>query len=131
MNSDPLIDQLSRFTPDSKALNRDAMLYAAGRASVRRQWWWPVLAGLFAVSQVMVLVALWPQNSPTPTNASSVTPSAPIEVPLVSEPEPSIPSREPSPWLISNELPPLKPGEVTEPDPPLWRVYSIPVELLQ
>src|SRR5262245_54343848 len=52
---------LSRFTPDARALDRDALLFAAGQASVRRSMrTWGVLVGSLAGSQLLTLVLLWP-----------------------------------------------------------------------
>jgi hypothetical protein len=59
-----LAEQLSRFTPDGSALDRDSLLFAAGRASVRPSRRWPALAGALAAGQVLTLVLLWPRPAP-------------------------------------------------------------------
>jgi hypothetical protein len=82
---EPLAERLSRFTPDGTGLDRDALLFAAGRASVRPRRAWPLLAALLAASQVLTLALLWPRPSPpasvvvTPASAPQVTarPDAP------------------------------------------------------
>jgi hypothetical protein len=58
--SEPLLERLSRFTPDAGGLNRDALLFAAGRNSARPNRRWMSLAGLMACTQVLTLVVLWP-----------------------------------------------------------------------
>jgi hypothetical protein len=58
-------ERLSRFTPDSSALDRDALLFAAGRASARRSnRFLGVLTGALAAAQLLTLVLLWPAPRP-------------------------------------------------------------------
>jgi hypothetical protein len=68
--SEPLAERLSRFTPDATGLDRDALLFAAGRASLRPSRRWQAIAGVLAVAQLLTLVCLWPgtppQQSPHP-----------------------------------------------------------------
>src|SRR5436309_7303171 len=61
--TDPLGERLSRFTPDGTGLDRDAVLFAAGRASARPNRRWMALAGALAASQLLTLVVLWPQTA--------------------------------------------------------------------
>jgi hypothetical protein len=84
--SEPLEARLGRFTPDVTGLNRDALLFAAGRASVRPRRRWQALAGALAASQLLTLVCLWP---PTPS-------SPPLETPFVAS-ESLLPDRTPMP----------------------------------
>lgn len=64
---EPLAERLSRFTPDGTGLDRDALLFAAGRASVRPRRAWPALAGALAASQLVTLALLWPRpTGPAP-----------------------------------------------------------------
>jgi hypothetical protein len=70
--SEPLIERLSRFTPDAGQLDRDALLFNAGRASVRPKRAWGIVAGSLAASQILTLALLWPrpvQLDQTPTIA--------------------------------------------------------------
>lgn len=53
--------QLSRFTPDRGALDRDALIFAAGRATANKHRGWKALAGALAASQLLTLVMLWPR----------------------------------------------------------------------
>jgi hypothetical protein len=64
--SEPFLERLSRFTPDAGRLDRDALLFAAGRSSVRPGRGWMTMAGLLAGTQALSLVLLWPHASPPP-----------------------------------------------------------------
>jgi hypothetical protein len=56
-----LVENLSRFTPDGSALDRDALLFAAGQASARRPvHTWGIVVGALAACQLLTLVLLWP-----------------------------------------------------------------------
>jgi hypothetical protein len=59
--SEPFLERLSRFTPDAGRLERDALLFAAGRGSARPNRLWMTLAAVLASTQVLSLVLLWPQ----------------------------------------------------------------------
>ena len=62
--SEPFLERLSRFTADSRGLDRDALLFAAGRASARPSRGWKSLASALAVTQLFSLVVLWPRTVP-------------------------------------------------------------------
>jgi hypothetical protein len=55
-----MTDRLSRFTPNGAGLDRDAILFAAGRRSARSSRLWPLVAGMLAATQALTLVMLWP-----------------------------------------------------------------------
>lgn len=74
MSDDPLATRLSRFTPDASGLDRDALLFAAGRASVRPARGWVVLVGVLTASQLVTLVLFWLQAA-TPVAAPTTPPS--------------------------------------------------------
>jgi hypothetical protein len=59
--SEPFLERLSRFTPDAGGLDRDVMLFAAGRGSVRPNRGWKTLAAVLAGSQALSLALLWPR----------------------------------------------------------------------
>jgi hypothetical protein len=61
--SESFLERLSRFTPAS-GLDRDALLFAAGRASARPSRPWMALGGTLAATQLVSLVLLWPHASP-------------------------------------------------------------------
>jgi hypothetical protein len=59
--SEPFLERLTRFTPDAGTVDRDALLFAAGRASARPNRSWMCLAAALAGSNLLALVTLWPQ----------------------------------------------------------------------
>jgi hypothetical protein len=63
--SEPILESLRRFTPDAGRLDRDALLFAAGRASARPNRGWMTLASLLAGTQALSLALFWPHSSPT------------------------------------------------------------------
>ena len=95
--SEPLAERLSRFTPDASGLNRDALLFAAGRASVRPSRFWQAFTGVLVASQLLTLVCLWPRTPQSP----------PYETPFVAS-KPFRPDRRPMP--------------TPKPDPSEWRI---------
>jgi hypothetical protein len=78
--SEPFLERLSRFTPDAGRLDRDALLFAAGRSSARPNRGWKTLATLLASTQVLSLVLLW--RHPTPPDGRLTAPVAVTTVPL-------------------------------------------------
>jgi hypothetical protein len=77
---EPLADRLKRFTPES-GLDRDALLFALGRASDRPARVWMLLAGALAACQVLTLVLLWPRPSPPGPAGPPVAPLLPRAAP--------------------------------------------------
>ena len=75
--SDPLTDRLARFTP--AGLDRDALLFSAGRASARPDRRWQAIAALLAFAQVLTLAwLLRPVPAPAPQAAHpAVAPAGP------------------------------------------------------
>jgi hypothetical protein len=61
--SEPFLERMSRFTPDAGSVNRDALLFATGRASARPNRGWIALAGALAATQVLSLALLWPHST--------------------------------------------------------------------
>ena len=94
--SEPLAERLSRFTPDGSGLDRDALLFAAGRASARPGRRWKAVAGALAASQLLTLVFLWPH---TPAAVRSVDRASPVAV-LPTEPAAPL---DPSSWASLRE----------------------------
>jgi hypothetical protein len=82
--SEPFIERLSRFTPDAGGLDRDALLFAAGRASARPNRRWMGLSAVLATTQVLALVALWPSSNGV----------VPRSGPFIVQPSPSQPATE-------------------------------------
>jgi hypothetical protein len=106
--SEPFFERLSRFTPDAGGLDRDALLFLAGRASAPSRRLWLVLTAVLALSQIATLILLWPHEPPP-------TPGLPA-VPRAVVPEPTRQSQEDNSTVISlqrrlldsnnNDLPP-------------------------
>jgi hypothetical protein len=132
--SEPLAERLSRFTLDATGLDRDAVLFAAGRASARPNWKWKTLAAALAISQVLTLVGLWPRPMPS---------SAPSPVVVQQQPASALPEEEivPPPagaWtprtdLLSMDLDrPAPPSEepMVPPEPPLRAFGPLPAAIL-
>jgi len=133
--SEPFLERLSRFTPDAGRLDRDTLLFAAGRDSARPNRGWMTLASLLAGTQALSLALLWPHSSPsveksTVSIAGVPAPSAAPEPPATGA------SADPGLWSARHGL--LRPeavdhpaGDVTfiESEPPL-RAFPPPPSLL-
>jgi hypothetical protein len=81
--SETFLERLSRFTPDAGGLDRDALLFAAGRNSVRPNRGWVTAASLLAATQALSLALLWPRPGPPagPSSMSVATVPAPRRAP--------------------------------------------------
>src|SRR5262249_5759629 len=55
LNHDPLVQRLTQLTPSATTIDRDALLFAAGRASAPRTLGWKMLAAALAISQTATL----------------------------------------------------------------------------
>jgi hypothetical protein len=91
---DPVTDRLSRFTPSASGLDRDAILFAAGRRSGRINRLWPAAAVLLAISQAATLAVLWPRSP-------EVTVTLPTPAAVHSASEMLLPPASPSPDVLS------------------------------
>jgi hypothetical protein len=129
--SEPLAERLKQFTPDGSGLDRDGLLFAAGRASARPNRRWVALSTLLAVSQVATLLLLWPRAVPY----TAPTPVVPQREHPVAPPG----SGSPSGLLALNRLlegpglnlpAPMTLDSVAPSDPPL-RAMSTPPTLLE
>ncbi len=122
--SEDLAESLSRFTPDGRGLDRDALLIAAGRASVRPTRRWPAVAGALALCQVLTLVLLWPRPVPT-TGVPQAAVTPPRAVETTPPPRPTDPSElgaltRHAVWTGSDDLGPPAAVEAIRPaSPPL------------
>ena len=133
--SEPLAERLSRFTPNVSGLDRDALLFAAGRASVRPSRYWQAFAGVLAASQVMTLVCLWPRAPLSPPHETTFVASESFRPDRTRMPAPK---PDPSEWRVLrqrmqdadlNYSPPS--GEPMGPqDPPLRGFGTPPSDLL-
>jgi hypothetical protein len=87
---EPSVERLTRFTPDAGGLDRDALLFAAGRASARPNRAWVALAAVLAAAQVLTLVLLWPRPAPPASPMPPSSPPAVLEPPPVSGERPDL-----------------------------------------
>jgi hypothetical protein len=133
--SEPLLERLSRFTPDTGGLDRDALLFAAGRESARPNRGWMALASLLAGTQALSLAMLWPR--PTPPAGGLAGPVARVTAPTeaLGPPAPET-SADPGLWsarhgLLGPEIVDRPAGDMTfiESEPPL-RAFPPPPSLL-
>jgi hypothetical protein len=127
--SEPFLERLSRFTPDAGRVDRDALLFATGRASARPNRGWIALAAALAATQALSLALLWPH--PTPPGAGS-----PIQVAngrSVSPEPPALPNPD---LLMARQNLELEPqdrpdtGTFIESGPPLRAYGSLPSSIL-
>lgn len=94
--NDALAEKLGRFTPDTTGLDRDALLFHAGRASAQPRQIWPALAGMLVLSQAATLLFFLTQ-SPEPVRTIVVAP-APHEPARKEDPFDKPASDEPREW---------------------------------
>lgn len=132
--SESFAERLSRFTPDSSGLDREALLFAAGRASVRPQRRWQLLAGMLAACWLLTFVTLWPRT-PSPLSAALSLASHP-STDRVPEEEPL--SNPPHQWtprmhLLSRDLEQAEPPSdepMVPPEPPLRAFGTSPALIM-
>ncbi len=136
--SEPFLERLSRFTPDAGTLDRDALLFAAGRCSARPDRGWISLASLLAATQVLSLVLLWPHPSSTaPASKLIVAAEPPTTLPTALAPRPLETSSGASLWSARHSLPQSDAADramanvnFVDSGPPLRASGSIPPSLL-
>jgi hypothetical protein len=97
--SEPILERLSRFTPDAGGLDRDSLLYAAGRASARPNRAWITLAAALGITQTLTLALLWPAPAPP---AAYQPPAAVYQPPP--EPPTADESDSPGVWSARHSL---------------------------
>ncbi len=115
-------ERLSAFTPDGTGLDRDALLFAAGRASAHVNRGWTTLACTLAASQLLTLVLFWPKSAapvnvvsdlpPVSSNLTQIQPSSDLDAGAL----PAFDSRAFA-WR-DGDLPPASPIESMAPESP-------------
>jgi hypothetical protein len=135
--SEAFLERLRQFTPDAGGLDRDALLFAAGRGSARPNRGWKTLASLLAGTQALSLVVLWPRpNSPTSPSTMSIST---IPIPQRALEHPSSEAFPSPPYVLSarhslleSDLETWPAADVTFIDqgPPLRAVGPLPASLL-
>ena len=130
--SEPLAERLSRFTPDSAGLDRDALLFAAGRASVRPSRRWIVVAAVLAASQLLTLatVGLRTPTARIDPPIVAVHPSDPVSPPMPRDPSQLGVLSERLFASERNWIPPMEDGPMIEPEPPLRVFGTLPAKYL-
>jgi hypothetical protein len=97
--SESFLERLSRFTPDAGRLDRDALLFAAGRGSARPNRLWITLTAVLAGTQALSLALLWPHAAPLAGLPVQVaTAPAPVAPPVSEAPASS------SLWSVRHSL---------------------------
>jgi hypothetical protein len=127
--SEPFLERLSRFTPDAGRVDRDALLFATGRASARPNRVWIALVGALMASQALSLVLLWPQAAPpsvgSPVQVARTAPAA-LEPSVVPSPGSTLAHYRLD--LEAEERP--ETGTFVETGPPLRAYGSPPASIL-
>jgi hypothetical protein len=126
---EPIIDRLSQFTPNGSSLDRDALLFAAGRASVHPNRGWMALAGMLATSQVMTLALFWLRPTPSVLVESSELSSG-IVMKIPHAPPDASELGVLNRALVASkdaELPPSYPTDDLVPDEPMIHAFAAPL----
>ena len=131
MSNESLIQKLKNFTPDQGDLDRDALIFAAGQASMRRRWSWPmvIVTSVQVMTVVMLAVLLWPRpGAPVIVAMAPQTGPAPssTEPPAAKPPDPAVPKpldpvvSKPSDPVVPKPTDPFvsKGSEPVVPNPP-------------
>jgi hypothetical protein len=120
--SEPFLERLNRFSPDAGRLNRDELLFAAGRSSARPGRGWKMLASALAATQALSLVLLLPPARSLPTGLTVIQATVPAEAPAVENGPVAVDHR--SVWLARRNLAELEPEK--RPDGDLNLIESGP-----
>jgi hypothetical protein len=135
--SEPIDERLSRFTPDAGRLDRDSLLFEAGRKSARPNRAWTVSASVLAFTQLVSLVVLWPGMLPQAgerTFAANRPPSRAVDPGATLEQTPSDVKNSQSLWAarrrfqeseIDDKPAPADGGPFVESEAPL-RAFTPP-----
>jgi hypothetical protein len=134
--SEPFLERLSRFTPDSRGLDRDALLFATGRASARPNRGWKSLASALAVTQLFSLVVLWPRTGP-PVVGGGVSVTAATKPPEILDDSTSLAPVNSGLWSARYHPPPSENEDRSASDvsfvesgPPLRAFRPLPPSLI-
>jgi hypothetical protein len=117
---DPLVDRLARFRPTSAGIDRDGMLFAAGRASAPRGRAWKILAAVLAISQTATLagwLAFPRTESPRVSRPIAIEPQSNMPMPpsTESQPMPGSSDGDWARWRDPDNLP--SPSAAADPGP--------------
>src|SRR5262245_29789803 len=101
--SESFLERLSRFTPDPGRLERDALLFAAGRRSARPNRGWIALATALAGTQALSLALLVLHPTPPPAHLPGPAASG-TSSPAMSEPATARAPDSPGLWSARQRL---------------------------
>ena len=101
--SEAFLERLSRFTPDAGGLDRDALLFEAGRKSARPNRSWLTAVSLLAGTQALSLALLWSRSS-SPAGESTVSVAAAPKPATALDPPNSGASANPGIWSARHSL---------------------------
>jgi len=124
------IERLSRFTPDAGGLDRDGLLFAAGRASARPNRRWHAVCATLAAMQLLTLgLAFWPR--PDMVQPDRTAPQVPlVEAPHEAPARPLWQQRDEAIASDGNLPPPAPIEDLISSEPPLRAFGTLPVSLL-
>ena len=134
--SEEILERLSRFTPNAGELDRDALLFAAGRNSVRPNRGWKAVTSLLTVTQALSLALLWPSpnltTGPSATSVAGVPRSRQAPDHVGTEADPLPPSVSSVRLCTRGSDLESRPTDVTfiEQEPPLRAIAPLPASLL-
>jgi hypothetical protein len=109
---DPALTALERalagLAPSAEGLNRDALMFAAGRASARRGWAWPCAAATAGAAAVLLAALLLLRPNPPAEVRYVEVPVPPVQP---DNPAPAAPDESPEPEATPAPPPasPLRP----------------------
>jgi hypothetical protein len=134
--SEPFLERLSQLTPSAGALDRDALLFAAGRSSARPNRGWMTLATFLASTQALSLVLLLSHQTRPAADRSLQVATLPESRTMI-EPQTSavranrgqLTDRH-SLWQSVTEVPPSRDATFVDTGPPLRAFGAIPPSLL-
>ena len=101
--SEPFLERLTRFTPDAGRLDRDALLFEAGRGSARPDRRWIALAASLACTQALTL-ALLGLRQVAPVDPMAGPMAGVAAPPSLDEPPPSEAITTPDLWSARRKL---------------------------
>jgi hypothetical protein len=101
--SEPFLERLSRFTPDRGGLDRDGLIFAAGRSSARPNRPWQALAGLLTGTQALLVVLLLTRAEPPADRSSMRIAAVPAATPGL-QPSAGSPEANPGLWSARHRL---------------------------
>ena len=102
--SESFLERLSRFTPNTAGLDRDSLLYEAGRRSARPNRAWTASTSVLAVTQVVSLVLLWPGMMPRTDERTLAANSPSLRAGQSAMAEPSASDAKDSLWAARHNL---------------------------